>query len=193
MIEETIKTECKALSEKSYADVAKSGTSVNVQDPKALKEIVKDAWREEEAEEYSQQKRAPNVIIHGVFEQSKEADKTWASELIQNTHSRCTIKRIARIGKAADDKKRPLLVVLNDESEKWNLLGNLTALKGNDTYKGISVNEDLTREDREKIKKLSIDAKTLNAQERSTTEVYRVRGDSKNGFDLKKVKIAKSQ
>ena len=94
---------------------------------------------------------------------------------------------------AADDKKRPLLVVLNDESEKWNLLGNLTALKGNDTYKGISVNEDLTREDREKIKKLSIDAKTLNAQEKSTTEVYRVRGDSKNGFDLKKVKIGKSQ
>ena len=33
MIEETIKTECKALSEKSYADVAKSGTFVNFQDP----------------------------------------------------------------------------------------------------------------------------------------------------------------
>lgn len=189
MLEETIKKECKFLSQ-TYANVTGSKESP---DSKALKEVIRDAIREEETEEYSKQKRASNVIVHGVVEQSINDDKTWASNLIKDTHSRSLIKRVARLGKEEEGKKRPLLVSLNDESDKWNLLGNLTALKDNATYKGISVTEDLTPDERKQFKVLSTEAKTRNSQEKSETYIYRVRGNSKNGFYLKKIKVANHQ
>ena len=192
-LEETIKTECKAILDKSYADATKSGTSTNPPDSKVFKDIIKNALREEEAEEYSKQKRAANIIVHGLTEQSQEEDKVWASNLIKDTHTRAIINRVTRLGRAADDKKRPLLISLNDESNKWSLLGNLTVLKGNHAYLGISVTEDLTPDERKTFKELSNKAKKKNNDERSTTEIWRVRGNSKNGFYLKKTRVSKHQ
>ena len=188
-LQETIKTECKAILEKSYADAAKSGT--NPPDSTTLKECIKDAWREEEAEEYNKHQRAPNVIVHGVVEQTRDEDKVWASNLIKDTHTRANIKRVTRLGKVTDGKKRPILITLEDEFEKWNLLGNLPVLKGNNSYKKISVTEDLTFEERKVFKELSTEAKKRNDEEKSAAEVWRLRGDSKNGFCLKKMKFVK--
>ena len=92
---------------------------------------------------------------------------------------------MTRIGKLADGKKRPLLVTFNSEVEKDNVFGNLQALKGIDTYKGVSICEDLTPDQRKEFKDLLNEAKQRNQNE--TGEFWRVRGSSKNGFFLKKI------
>lgn len=192
MIETTIKKECKSISERSYANIAKTSTS-NEADPKYIKEAIKDAWREEEAEENDKLKRAQNVIVHGVTEKGADEDKTWVSDLIKDIHVKVNTKRVIRLGKAADDKKRPLLISLKDENERSKFLGNLTGIKSIEKYKGISVTEDLTPEERKHLKDLSLEAKQRNLLQKSSTEVWRVRGSSKNGFYLKKIKITKEQ
>ena len=58
-------------------------------------------------------------------------------------------------------------------------------MKGNYTYKGVSICEDLTPEQRKEFKELTIEARSKNATE--TDGIWRVRGSSKNGFRLKKV------
>lgn len=194
MIEQTIKTECKALSEKTYASVTSSNTT-NLATPNqdSLKEVIKDAWREEGAEEADKRRRAPNVIVHGLPEKDEENDKSWASDFIKDTHARANIQRVRRLGVADGNKKRPLLLSLKNEQEKWTVIGNLTSLKGLENYKGISITEDLTPAQRKVYKELSNDAKKLNSEEKSQTEIYRVRGDTKNGFAVKKLKIKKQQ
>jgi len=165
----------------SYADVAKDSSQ---DEPNtSIKEVIKEALREEEAEETNKQKRASNVIVHGVPEQDANTDRSWVEDLMKTTHSSVTIKRITRLGKTSND-----LICLLNEDEKFNLLGNLPALKGNEKFSGVSVTEDLTPEMRKKLRKLSIEAKET---EKPTTEIYRVRGDSKNGFTVRKVPLRK--
>ena len=68
-IEETIKSKLKIFTEKSYADATKTPD-----EPKqtTFKEAIKEAWREEEAEENDKNKRSRNVIIHGIAEQEQK-------------------------------------------------------------------------------------------------------------------------
>jgi len=54
-----------------------------------------------------------------------------------------------------DGKRRPLKIVLNNEEEKIKLMGNLPALQGIGKYKGVSITEDLTLDERQTFKELS--------------------------------------
>ena len=105
--------------------------------------------------------------------------------LIEKLHVKVNIKRISRIGKSADGKNRPLIVTLNNEEEKMKVFGSLPALKGIDTYKGMSICEDLTPTQRQKYKEAAEDAKARNQTEKDG--VWRVRGSAKNGFGVKKI------
>ena len=96
-----------------------------------------------------------NIIIHGVAEYNTDSntnDQKWANDLIDDLRARVTIKRVSRIGALCEERKRPLIVTLTSEEEKINLLGNLPALKGLQRYKGISITEDLTPEERKCFK-----------------------------------------
>ena len=96
-----------------------------------------------------------------------------------------TIKNITRIGTQSADKNRPIKVILSTEKEKNSFLRNLSALKGNEDYKGVrSSTEDLTLTERSVLKKCTEKAKDLNLD--YSDVIYRVRGDSKNGYYLKK-------
>ena len=95
------------------------------------------------------------------------------------------VKRITRIGKKDGERDRPLMIILQSEDEKVKLMGNLSALKGNDVYSGISVTEDLTPEQRNIFKALVNEAKKHNDTE-GVDHTLRVRGSSKNGYYLKK-------
>eukprot|EP00111_Clytia_hemisphaerica_P021475 TCONS_00063183-protein len=126
-MQELIKTEMKILSEKSYADATKI-SEVSAEQT-TIREAIRDAWREEEAEENDKIKRSCNVVIHGLAEQEQEDDNSWAEGLVKDTHTRATIKRVSHFGKPSQEKKRPLLICLSSEKEKFSLLGNLPSLK----------------------------------------------------------------
>ena len=133
--------------------------------------------------------RQRNIIIHGVAESTEgtqqDHDQKFVTGLIDTIKiPKPTIKNITRIGTQSTDKNRPIKVVLSTEKEKTSLLRNLSALKGNEDYKGISVTEDLTLTERAVLKEWIEKAKDLNLD--YSNVIHRVRGDSKNGYRLKK-------
>ena len=181
----TIKEECT----KSYAKTA-SGDRNDVSSNNEIKLAVKEVHKEEAEEEKDKKRRSKNILIHGVKEATEDLhkrDEEWVKALIQNLHVKVNIKQMKRLGAKADNKKRPLLISLENEEEKEKVFGNLHALKGNSDYKGMSICEDLTPEQRKVFKDLVNDAKAKNGNE--TDGVWRVRGSSKNGFRLKKVMV----
>ena len=72
--------------------------------------------------------------------------------------------------------------------DKFKFFGNLSGLRGNEKYKGISVTEDLSKDERTTFKELSNQAKERNLEEKDNPDfIWRVRGSTKNGYRLKKV------
>ena len=81
------------------------------------------------------------------------------------------------------------MVSFSSEREKFTLIGNLCLLKGIQKYSAVSITEDLTPEERKNLKRLSDQAKVRNENDSSENEKWRVRGNSKNGFFLIKIKL----
>ena len=187
----SLKEEC----QKSYAAVASTNINYSETPNHSIKTAIKEVHEEEAAEERDKIKRSKNIIIHGVEEPTTEEavkeDETWVKALIEKLHVKVNIKRISRIGKSADGKNRPLIVTLNNEEEKMKVFGSLPALKGIDTYKGMSICEDLTPTQRQKYKEAAEDAKARNQTEKDG--VWRVRGFAKNGFGVKKINVKNRQ
>ena len=180
----TLKEECS----KSYSAVASTKRDV-VTPSDDIKTAVKEVHQEEVAEEKEKVRRSKNIIIHCVKEQANDVpkkDREWVKTLIESLRVKVDIMRISRIGQPSDGKNRPLIVSLKSEEEKESVFGNLSTLKGNDIYNGVSICEDLTLEQRKKYKELVNEAKKKNLTE--TDGVWRVRGFAKNGFRLKKIK-----
>lgn len=170
---------------KSYANAASS----QVPTASGLKTIVKEARYAEIKEKRDHDQRQRNLIIHGVAETNEGAqqdhDQKFVNDLIDTIKiPKPTIKNIIRIGTQSADKNRPIKVILSTEKERTSFLRNLSALKGNEDYKGVSVTEDLTLTERSVLKEWTEKAKDLNLD--YSDVIYRVRGDSKNGYYLKK-------
>ena len=171
----------------SYASALNSSSQpTDQQQVVNLKDAIESARTEELKEEQYANRRSNNLIIHGVKHQSNENLQEWIKEFTNDTHTNVTVKHISRIGKDTNKQPKPLIVVLKNEDEKEKLLSNLTALKGLEKYKGISVLEDLTPKQRMLIKNPSDVAKKTNAENQSEV-LWKVRGSTKNGFRLIKV------
>ena len=196
----TIKQECKDVT-KSYADTIKSRPSETNKSNRDInsyefKSVIKKIRKEEISEELEQKRRSANVVIHGIPEHSSVAkDQKWVNNLKTDLHIRVEMKSISRIGVAKNDNKRPLMVVLKSENDKLKILNNLRALHGINKYKGVTISEDLTQEQRKDIKDLSQEAMKRNNEEKSKSSCYvwRVRGSSDNGFYLKRVMLDKCE
>lgn len=176
--------------EESYATIA---SSKSVNNAESFKRVLVEAKKEEANEMKDKERRSRNVIIHGVPEQSTNEDRNFVDSFVKEIRISVNIKRLARIGVADNNKTRPLLVGLNDAEEKRKIIGNLSVLRGNQTYKSISVTEDLTPQERKQFRELSQEAKLRNSSLKEVDAVWRVRGNSKNGFFLKKVRKITNQ
>ena len=174
----------------SYASaVGKNHVSGN------LKSIMMTTKNEELTEQNEKKRRAKNIMIFGKTEYSerwqKDEDKAFAEKLLKDLQvGQIEIKEVNRIGEYNREgtKIRPLKITVDTEEQKEKILRNLSNLKGNSDYVGISIKEDYTINKRMLIRDYVEQAKALNALEttkRSKFE-YRVRGTPKNGLFLKK-------
>ena len=159
-----------------------------------LKTIIRVAKIEEKKEERDHDQRKSNIIIHGATEgdsKTKEEqdkdDKDFVEKLLKDASYKATPKYIGRIGFKTGERSRPLKVAFSTEKEKRNLFGNLKALKGIKSYEGVSISDDYTRAERDMIKTWSNQAKEKNNMEPNNSNIiWRVRGNPKSGFMLRK-------
>ena len=149
---------------------------------------------QEISEEKERKFRSCNLVIHGVAESSiqheKKADYEFVENLLQTVGSSASIKEVIRLGKKNQDKRRPVKVILNCEAARNEVLGNLSWLKDNDQFKGISITEeDYTLCERDLIKDFIKQAKAQNEQlPHDSPYEFKVRGTPKNGLRLKEVR-----
>ena len=119
-----------------------------------------------------------------------DEDKLFVDNLMKEICVGCIhTTKIERIEKAVE--KRPIKVTFNNASEKEKVMKNLPNLKGKLDFKGISIKEDLTLNERMIIKEFVNKAKEENAKGPSDTKyIWHVRGSPKNGLTIRRFKKA---
>ena len=159
--------------------------------PEEVRKALEEAKNDERVEESEQEKRAKNLIIHGAEEygdnvkEIQEADDDYVDGILDHLGISHHPVKTVRLGKPNERKMRPIKVIMSTKEAKEKVMNNLYKLKGTDEYFGkISVTEDYTQTEREKIRKWNIKAKTKSAQDAEYN--YKVRGDPKNGLSLKR-------
>ena len=140
--------------------------------------------------------RACNSIIHGYVESNREIaerkthDKNFIDAHIADISIEATCSSLNRLGKRDDTSnaaKRPIKVVMQNESEKDLVMARLNKLKGKEKYNGISITDDHSIADRKIIKEWAEKATAANANEPpESLYEWKVRGSPKNGMQLKK-------
>ena len=160
-----------------------------------LRSIMMTTKNEEITEQNEKKRRAKNIIIFGKRELSqrfqKDEDEDFVKQLIKDIQiGQVKVKEISRIGEYNREatKDRPMKITVDTEEEQEKIMTNLKNLKGNEEYRGISIKEDYTLNERQLIRVYVEQAKALNALEKAkrSTTVYKVRGTPKNGLFLKR-------
>ena len=122
------------------------------------------AKNEELAEETERKLRCANIVIHGTQEVKPEEDKEFIDDFIkQLCVGSLNVQKIERIGKPIADKNSPVKVSFATETEKEKVMRNLVHLKGNETYRGISVKDDFMFNERILIKAYNNEARIKKA------------------------------
>ena len=115
-------------------------------------------------------------------------DEAFVGALFNAVGTNATYKSLSRIGKTDPNKNRPIKLVMNSEEDKSKIMNNLSNLKDNESFAGVSVSDDYTVKQRQTIKEWTEKAKGNNSNESPNSKfTWKVRGDSKKGWSLKKV------
>ena len=122
-----------------------------------LRAIMIETTNDEIAEELDRQSRVNNIIIHGKKEDDGTDDKAFAENLLKDLKVRTTaLKETERIGSKNDLTqcigKIPIKLVLKNKDSKDEIINNLRYLKDSALYKGISIQQDYTQNERAQIR-----------------------------------------
>ena len=156
-----------------------------------FKSILEEDRNEQLVQEQEKEKRSCNFIIHGLEEKGENAeenDAVMVELFLQKINADVKPAKFYRLGKSTSNKNRPLKVEMGSNFERDAVMYNLKHLKGTEEELGkLSIKEDLTRSEREQVKKFVNIAKERNASD--TSHHWVVRGSPKNGLRL--LKLAK--
>ena len=163
-----------------------------------VEEKLDEREKEKNDEIHEEEKRKNNLVVYGVKE-SEDTDKDNRKkhdkdEIIKiskflglDDFTEYNIVRILRMGTYAEGTMRPLLVELDSAVTKYKIMRNTYKLKDVDDYKGWSLQHDMTKEQRENVRKLVEEAKRKTAADESGEYIYRVRGPPHKKF-IKRIK-----
>ena len=162
---------------KSWAEVVADNKQLAGPSDDSIKKIVKNTMVEHKLDEKSRETREENMIIYRVPEsQAEEADerKRDDSDFFEEL---CTdvldieaveVKKIIRLGKKNDDesKPRPIKISLASSLDKRKIMSRLSNLKDADEkFRSISVGDDMTMEERKRVRAKVEEAKTREKNE----------------------------
>ena len=183
---------------KTFADTVANTSSANTANTSPVvnnfRSIINEQRNLELNETNDKKARAANIIIHGVAEPdtsdkdlSKKYNEDYITEFLQVVGVNVTSRSVYRLGKADPTKKRPIKFITGGEKQKDEIMRNLKKLKDVDKYRGISITEDYTINERDMIRTKTEEAKSKNANEPAESQfIWKVRGTPKNGLFIKK-------
>ena len=124
-----------------------------------LKIVLNRNRNDQLVQEAERKRRAQNLIIHGVqevdAEKQKVNDENFITLFLREIGVETTPESIVRLGKAENNKTRPLKIKLKSEAEKDTIMSRLPNLKNaEDVFRRISVTDDHTIEERQEIERL---------------------------------------
>lgn len=166
---------------KSYKDAVREeateieGTSGGGNLVNNLKQLVKNEWGRVRRDDEDERNRRNNFIVFKVPESTsrtsterQEQDMQYIKALIMDglgIRGTLEISKLYRLGKRNEnelDKPRPVLVRMNSETDKDEIMKNLSKLKSAEhKYKSLSVAHDLTPQQRANIKEKIQEVKNI--------------------------------
>ena len=141
--------------------------------------------------------RSFNIVLNGFSDMQteetsevKKHDTQIVSTFIADLGLEIEHKSLFRLGKKnGEHSKRPLIIAMSNEQDKKSIMSNLGKLNDKTLYKGISVTDDHTMNERNIIKTWVEKAKQANANEDPDSGFeWKVRGTPKNGMSIKKLR-----
>jgi len=149
-------------------------------------------------EDLDRKSRSNNIIIHGAIECDKWSDdevervnERWTSGLMNSVKLDIKPKSMSRIGKRSPEKNRPIKIAFKKEEDKLLVLQNLYRLKDDQFFSGVSITEDMTKQERDMVRRIKTEADQKNHKNEEegneTNTVWRVRGSPRMGLYLKRV------
>ena len=129
---------------------------------------------------FDKEKRKNNLVVHNLPESDSQDPKERASKdldafkgLIRDEfHLNVGVSKAFRAGKVLQDKPRPLIVTLDEESAKWELLRLAPQLRESNSHGRVFLSPDRTPEEREQDRMLRLEAKK-HREEGKTVRIHR--------------------
>ena len=132
--------------------------------------IYENTLRKTAKNEYEHQQRNGNIMIFGA-EESKEKDPTMREEEDTRYCDRIfkngiginvKIRKVIRLGKREEYKKRPMLVKMESRKSRSEILENVKNLAKTIDFKGISITADLSPEERMERRREYLEARAFD-------------------------------
>ena len=108
------------------------------------------------------EKRKKNIVVHNLPESNADThadrmaeDKEKFSQLVKDEfHLRVSVSNSFRVGRALPGKHRLLIVTLDNEETKWDIIRLAPQLRNSELWPRVYLSPDLTKSEREEGKKL---------------------------------------
>ena len=128
-------------------------------------EVIEESLKERDNEEKERLNRRRNIIVFELPESKKPEPEDRKEEdikkfiglcksIIKITFDQGMIERAIRLGKTTDDKQRPLLISLKEESKKREIFQNLNKIRESEApFNKINIGHDLKKSRKKNCKK----------------------------------------
>ena len=161
----------------SFADALSKNLDTKTQ---SVVHAIKDSQNSDRVIETERSKREKNIIIHGVHEvngtdkEMKEEDRSYVVSLLEILGTSATPESITRLGNVTDKevnhkRPRPIKICMKTLAEKERAMARLANLRNaDDKYKRISIKEDYSWEERQRIREWVSKAEEKNKEEQTS-------------------------
>lgn len=156
--------------EKKIDDMKADDTSRNTNIPQVIQECMKKVEENKKDED----KRKCNVVVTNLDEsqadqssERMEEDAKNFTELVKNVlKMNVKVKKAFRAGAKREAKPRPLIITLESEAVKWDVLKQGKALREeeDEQLRKVYINPDLPKEERERLWKVREECRTRKAK-----------------------------
>ena len=173
--------------EKNYGLELRTGNNL-----KCITEAVQEGLREEAFQQRERKRRANNIVIHGLKENTNTGDAVIIQNLMDTIEVTHSPKYFTRLGKTSTSVTniRPLKIVMANAAEKRTFMKALPKLKDAGVYSRLRITDDYTINDRKTISLWLNEAKKRNAREPGNC-TWLIRGSPLTQLRLVKIEQAK--